>query len=108
MRPKNMQNATLKTQLFLALIVAATLLLAPAAFAAAPGISAGTGPSVTFNLTAADSYLNQPDGSAVYSWGYGCKSGFTPTFLPSTISPPPAGCPTMQVPAPTLIVTEGQ
>ena len=41
MRPMNMKNATSKTQLFLALVVAATLFLAPAAFAAAPGI---TGP----------------------------------------------------------------
>jgi len=108
MRPMNMKNATLKTQLFLAVMVAVTLLLAPAAFAAAPGISAGTGASVTFSLTAADAYLNQPDGEAVYSWGYGCASGFSPTFLPSAIPAPTGGCPTMQVPGPTLIVTEGQ
>src|SRR5246500_1704964 len=108
MRPMNMKNATLKTQLFLAVMVAVTLLLTPAAFAAAPGISAGTGTSVTFSLTAADAYLNQPDGEAVYSWGYGCASGFSPTFLPSAIPAPTGGCPTMQVPGPTLIVTEGQ
>jgi len=63
MRPTNMKNATLKT-LFLALMVAITLLLTPASFAAAPGISAGTGGAVTFSLTAQDSYLNQPDGEA--------------------------------------------
>jgi FtsP/CotA-like multicopper oxidase with cupredoxin domain len=98
MRPKNMKNATLKTQLLLAL-VAVTLLLAPTAFAAAPGI---TGP--TFNLTAQQAYLNQPDGEAIYSWGYGCNgapTGFAPTL-------PGQNCPTMQVPGPTLIVTEGQ
>ena len=108
MRPMNMKNATSKTQLLLALTVAITLLFTPAAFAAAPGISAGTGTSVTFSLTAADAYLNQPDGQAVYSWGYGCASGFSPTFLPGAIPAPAGGCPTMQVPGPTLIVTEGQ
>jgi FtsP/CotA-like multicopper oxidase with cupredoxin domain len=95
----NMKNATFKTKLFLALMVAATLFLAPVSFAAAPGI---TGP--TFNLTAQQAYLNMPDGEAVYSWGYGCNgapAGFAPT-LPSQV------CPTMQVPGPTMIVTEGQ
>ncbi|HWU36704.1 MAG TPA: multicopper oxidase domain-containing protein, partial [Candidatus Acidoferrum sp.] len=70
-----------------------------------PGI---TGP--TFNLTAQTAFLNQPDGEAVYSWGYGCNG--TPTgFLPAGILDPAGNaptCPTMQVPGPTLIVTEGQ
>ncbi len=99
MRPMNMKNATFKTRLFLTLMVAVTLFLAPTAFAAAPGI---TGP--TFNLTAQDAYLNQPDGEAVYSWGYGCvgaPAGFAPTMKGQN-------CPSMQVPGPTLIVTEGQ
>jgi len=99
MRPMNMKNATFKTQLFVALTVAATLFLAPAAFAAVPGI---TGPG--FNLTAQQAFLNQPDGEAIYSWGYGCTG--TPTgFQPAL---PNQTCPTMQVPGPTLIVTEGQ
>jgi hypothetical protein len=102
-----MKNATPKIPL-VALVVAVTLVLMPATFAAAPGISAGTGTAVTFSLTAADAYLNQPDGEAVYSWGYGCASAFSPTFLPTAIPAPPGGCPTMQVPGPTLIVTEGQ
>ena len=79
MRPMNMKNATSKTQLLLALVVAVTLSLAQAAFAAVPGI---TGP--TFSLTAQPAYLNQPDGEAVYSWGYGCNgapSGFAPAAL---------------------------
>jgi hypothetical protein len=100
MRPKTMNNAISKTQLLLALMVAVTLLLAPAAFAAAPGI---TGP--TFNLTAQPAYLNQPDGESVYSWGYGCNGapgGFAPAHITTTPS-----CPTMQVPGPTLIVNEG-
>jgi FtsP/CotA-like multicopper oxidase with cupredoxin domain len=74
--------------------------------AAAPGISGGTGSTTTFNLTAQTASLNQPDGQTVYSWGYGCATGFTPTFVPSAISG--ARCPTMQVPGPTLVVTEGQ
>jgi FtsP/CotA-like multicopper oxidase with cupredoxin domain len=80
--------------------MAASLLITAAAQAAAPGI---TGP--TFNLTAQIAFLNQPDGAAVYAWGYGCNgapSGFAPTAISN------ATCPTMQVPGPTLIVTEGQ
>ena len=101
MRSKSMKNATIKTQLLLGLVVAATLFLAPVTFAATPGITT-TG---TFQLTAQDAYLNMPDGEAVYAWGYGCASSFTPTFLPAAISG--ASCSTMQVPGPTLIVTEG-
>src|SRR3974390_1041054 len=99
MRPKNMKKATFQKKFLLALVLAATLFLAPVAFAASPGI---TGP--TFNLTAQPAYLNMPDGEAVYSWGYGCSqapAGFQPTLPNQT-------CPTMQVPGPTLIVTEGQ
>ena len=97
MRPKNMKNVTLEMQLLLALMAAVMLLLTPTAYAAAPGI---TGP--TFNLTAQQAYLNQPDGEAIYSWGYGCNgapAGFAPTM-------PGQNCPTMQVPGPTLIVHE--
>ncbi len=109
MRAMNMKNATSKTQLFLTLIVAVVLFLAPAAFAAAPGISSTNGTAGTFNLTAQDSYLNQPDGNAVYSWGYGCVSTSTPVFLPNpTYFAFTPTCNTMQVPGPTLIVTEGQ
>jgi hypothetical protein len=97
----NMKNATSKTQLFLALVVAVTLLLTPAAFAAAPGIS-GTGTAGTFNLTAQDAYLNMPDGEAIYSWG-----GSAPTFVPAATFAFTPTCNTMQVPGPTLVVTEG-
>jgi FtsP/CotA-like multicopper oxidase with cupredoxin domain len=99
MRLMTMKNATCKTQLFLALMVAVMLFFAPAAFAATPGI---TGP--TFNLTAQQAYLNQPDGEAIYSWGYGCN-GTPAGFLPAAISG--ASCNNMQVPGPTLIVHEG-
>ena len=80
--------------------IATVLGIMPSALAAAPGI---TGP--TFNLIAQPAYLNQPDGSSVYSWGYGCNGAPT-GFAPKAIAN--ATCPTMQIPGPTLIVTEGQ
>ncbi|MGA7409949.1 MAG: multicopper oxidase family protein [Bryobacteraceae bacterium] len=83
------------TRLFLAAVVCGVT-----AHAAAPGI---TGP--TFNLTAQPAFISQPDGQSVYSWGYGCNgapSGYAPSAITSTF------CNTMQVPGPTLIVTEGQ
>ena len=102
MRMKNMKKAISMTRL---LLVPMVVLFAATAFAAAPGITS-TGTANTFNLTAQPANLNQPDGSAVYSWGYGCVAGTTPTFAPAAIAG--AACPTMQVPGPTLIVTEGQ
>jgi FtsP/CotA-like multicopper oxidase with cupredoxin domain len=94
-----MKNVISMARLLLAPMVA--LLLSATANATAPGI---TGP--TFNLTATDAYISQPDGAAVYSWGYGCDpsnppSGFQPTAITSTF------CNSMQIPGPTLIVTEG-
>jgi FtsP/CotA-like multicopper oxidase with cupredoxin domain len=98
MRATNMTKSISIVRSLLASTLA--LFLAAAAHAAVPGI---TGP--TFNLTAQTAFLNQPDGNAVYSWGYGCN-GSPSAFAPSAISG--ATCPTMQVPGPTLIVTEGQ
>ena len=90
-----------------AVAVVMTTLLTTAANAAAPGIEAASpsNANTTFNLVAQDSYITQPDGQMVYSWGYGCLTGFKPTFVPSM---PGNACPTMQIPGPTLIVTEGQ
>src|SRR5450631_4164562 len=82
-------------------LTAAALLLTAVAQAAAPGIS-GT----TFNLTAQPAYISQPDGQMVYSWGYGCANTTGLTFKPTAITT--GSCGTMQVPGPTLIVTEGQ
>ncbi len=79
-------------------------LLAGAVQAAAPGIT-GTGTPGTFNLTASASYISQPDGASIYSWGYGCAAGSSPTFAPAGITG--TGCGTMQLPGPTLIVTQG-
>src|SRR6266566_3848945 len=79
------------------------LLLVASAHAAAPGIK-GT----SFSLNAGPGYSTQPDGVQIYSWGYGCTTGFTPTFAPAAIGATAgAFCPTMQLPGPTLIVTQG-
>src|SRR5437868_7682509 len=80
-------------------------LFAVTAQAAAPGI---TGP--TFNLSATPAYISQPDGTSIYSWGYGCTSAPS-GFVPSASQLQPANgafCPPMQIPGPTLIVTQGQ
>ena len=100
MSAPNMTYATSYGRLLPFVMATAVLLIAAAAHAAAPGI---TGP--TFNLTAQPAYLTQPDGQMVYSWGYGCNgapSGYAPAAITTTF------CNTMQVPGPTLIVTEGQ
>jgi len=100
MSAMTMKKATSMNRLLPLVMMAGALLLTAAAQAAAPGI---TGP--TFNLTAQPAYITQPDGQAVYSWGYGCNgtpSGFAPAAVKG------ATCPTMQIPGPTLIVTEGQ
>jgi FtsP/CotA-like multicopper oxidase with cupredoxin domain len=102
MSATKMIRAISKTRLLLAAMVAVALLLPATGHAAAPGI---TGP--TFNLTAQAAYVTQPDGAMVYSWGYGCDpTKPVPLFAPAAI----AGgfCNAMQVPGPTLIVTEGQ
>src|SRR6202140_4652256 len=96
MRTTKMKKAISKTRLLLAAMAALTLSTATAAFAAAPGI---TGP--TFNLTAQDAHISQPDGAMGYSWGYGGSSAPT-GFVPFN-----GACPSMQIPGPTLGVTEG-
>ena len=87
---------------------AVALLLAASAHAAAPGIL-GTSTAGTFNLNAGEGYNSQPDGELIYSWGYGCATGSSPTFTPAAFQPPngPGFCPTMQMPGPTLVVKEG-
>jgi len=78
------------------------LMVGSTAQAATPGIT-GTGAVQTFNLTAGPGVITQPDGMQIYSWGYGCTTPASATFAPF-----PGSCPLMQVPAPTLIVTEGK
>jgi FtsP/CotA-like multicopper oxidase with cupredoxin domain len=96
------KKATSMKRLLPLSLAALTGLLSAVAQAAAPGI---TGP--IFALTAQPAYLTQPDGQAVYSWGYGCTAAPT-GFTPGAIVSPAPFCNTMQVPGPTLVVTEGQ
>ena len=86
------------SKLLPALVTAVILLLATTAFAAAPGIA-----STAFNITASPDYISQPDGAMIYSWGYGCTNTTGITMNPAM---PNANCPLMQVPGPTMVVTE--
>jgi FtsP/CotA-like multicopper oxidase with cupredoxin domain len=96
----NIKKISMKQMLLAA--IAATPFIAPAAFAASPGI---TGP--TFNLVASAAHVSQPDGMFLYAWGFGCDSNAAaPSFAPAPITD--TFCNEMQVPAPTLIVTQGQ
>jgi FtsP/CotA-like multicopper oxidase with cupredoxin domain len=70
--------------------------------AAAPGIK-GT----SFNLVATADYVTQPDGALIYSWGYGCASAPAASAYAPAVFGATGRCPTMQLPGPTLIVTEG-
>jgi FtsP/CotA-like multicopper oxidase with cupredoxin domain len=104
-------------------LVAAALVAAAcgsAVHAASPGITGGTGATAVFNLAASPGVISMPDGAQIYSWGYGCGSappaptpGAAPlanapgAFLPATLTASPS-CGLMQLPGPTLIVTEGQ
>src|SRR3977135_258316 len=76
MRETNMKKAISMSKLLPVVMLALASLFSATAYAAAPGI---TGP--TFNLTAQSAYITQPDGQAIYSWGYGCNgapTGFAP------------------------------
>jgi FtsP/CotA-like multicopper oxidase with cupredoxin domain len=88
------------TPLIAVVALAVGLLLSSPLKAATPGIQ-GT----VFNLVAGPASITQPDGAMIYSWGYGCSLSFTPKFVPFDSGS--VGCPTMQIPGPTLIVTEG-
>src|SRR6266851_4784373 len=101
MRETKMKKAISMSKLLPVVILTMASLFTATAYASAPGI---TGP--TFNLTAAPAYLTQPDGQAVYSWGYGCTGGAASGYAPAAITG--TFCNVMQVPGPTLIVTEGQ
>jgi FtsP/CotA-like multicopper oxidase with cupredoxin domain len=101
MRATNMKKAITMTRIATLLTIALALFVTATAYAAAPGI---TGP--TFRLVAGPGALTQPDGGMVYSWGYGCNAA-PASLAPATIA---GACPNgqMQLPGPTLIVTEGQ
>jgi len=86
-----MSHLNTKTLIGLVRVTAAAFasLLAVPAQAAVPGI---TGP--TFTLRAGPAYISQPDGTSVYSWGYGC-TGAPAGYAPTAIS---GSCGTMQIP----------
>ena len=93
-----------------ALTLCAVALWQPAAEAAVPGITGGTGGSATFSLIAQAVYISQPDGASIYSFGYGCAvapAGYMPAKLGPGASPTPNHCAIAQIPGPTLIVHEG-
>jgi FtsP/CotA-like multicopper oxidase with cupredoxin domain len=109
----NLSNSTTRsvaTRLIAVVALVAGLLFSTSLQAATPGIEGATltpgSTNPSFNLVAADASITQPDGAMIYSWGYGCTAGFVPNFVPFGAGS--VGCPTMQVPGPTLIVTEGQ
>jgi FtsP/CotA-like multicopper oxidase with cupredoxin domain len=86
------------------MMIAGALMATVPVQAASPGITSNTTTAGSFTLTAQEAYLNQPDGNQVYAWGYGCAANSTPSFKPTL---PNQSCGAMQVPGPTLIVTEG-
>jgi FtsP/CotA-like multicopper oxidase with cupredoxin domain len=101
MNPLTKKTETSMTRLLPLVMALVALLLTATAHAAAPGIT-----GAAFNLAANPAFITQPDGSMVYSWGYGCSTTLSAgSFLPSAIAS--ATCGAMQVPGPTLIVTEG-
>jgi FtsP/CotA-like multicopper oxidase with cupredoxin domain len=107
---KNTKTRIMKTELFAVLVVATALVLAGGAQATTPGIKGTATGAPVFNLDAMANYISQPDGAQLYSWGYGCTTSAAPTytFAPAVFTTLNLGfCPTMQVPGPTLIVTEG-
>jgi FtsP/CotA-like multicopper oxidase with cupredoxin domain len=100
MRMMKMNICVSKSRLLLAAVL--MVLFATTTYGTTPGITGST-----FNLTAQSAFLTQPDGASVYAWGYGCSaapSGYAPAV--TLVNPP--FCNSMQVPGPTLIVTQGQ
>src|ERR1700739_3164259 len=98
----NEKTRSAVTRLAAVVMVAGALVLAGKRGGAVSGITS-TGTGSTFNLVANQGYISQPDGAQIYSWGYGCASS-SATFVPYTTA---AFCPTMQVPGPTMVVTQG-
>jgi len=79
-------------------------LLASVAQAATPGIA-----GAAFDLVAAPGFVSQPDGASIYAWGYGCNTApASAAFVPAAIGGASCVAGQMQLPGPTLIVTEGQ
>jgi FtsP/CotA-like multicopper oxidase with cupredoxin domain len=98
--------------LSLGILATGALLVTEAATAAIPGITPlgdGSATPYSIGLTASADLTSQPDGAAIYSFGYGCTSASSVVkgFNSAATKGPAAKCPLMQVPGPTLILTEG-
>lgn len=104
MSHSNSRHTCAISRIVAAAVAAAGLLFGLSAHAAAPGITAAAGGTSNFNLNAGQGYSTQPDGESIYSWGYGCSGAAT--FAPAAFQSI-GFCPGMQLPGPTLIVTEG-
>ncbi len=74
-------------RLFSVAVVLAVMLIPVAAPAAIDGVAPSSGN--VFNLTASEGYISIADGGSIYSWGYSANGS-------------------MQLPGPTLILTQGQ
>jgi FtsP/CotA-like multicopper oxidase with cupredoxin domain len=108
MSPSNQKNRVGPASCLL--VAVAALAFAPRqAHSAAPGLTAIPGGGSTFNLVANAGVSIQPDGSQVYSWGYGCAAApLASAYTPEPFQKAGLGfCPTMQLPGPTLVVNEG-
>jgi FtsP/CotA-like multicopper oxidase with cupredoxin domain len=101
----NTRKSGAVSKVFLVASAAALTLFTAAAHAAAPGVTSTGGTAGVFNLDAGVGYSSQPDGELIYSWGYGCNDT-GPTFAPAQFTGI-GFCPPVQLPGPTLIVTEG-
>src|SRR5882762_211489 len=103
MSPSNIKSCVAPAGRLVAAVVAF------AAFVLVPGPGRAATPGITgssFSLVANAGYTTQPDGAQIYTWGYGCASSTGLTYAPAVFQSI-GRCPTMQLPGPTLIVTEG-
>ena len=98
-----MKHLTMKLRAVAAQLVPAIAVagfLCGNAISAVPGIQGAAGTPV-FQLIASPGRISQPDGQSIYTWGYGCAAA------PTAYVPFGNNCGTMQIPGPTLVVTEG-
>ena len=116
-RTTNAQGTIMKL-LSISALAAGALLAISTANAAVPGILPAGGGNLTapatVALTASADYSSPPDGAMIYSWGYGCTTGSVPgtqtvkSYSTTSTHGPAPSCPLMQLPGPTIILTEGQ
>lgn len=112
---KTCGGVVVRSMSMLLILAVVTSLCCGLARAAVPGITGGA-KTPTFNLVASAGSTSQPDGASIYTWGFGCGKagsavGLTAAAAPAGYAPAAltaiSTCPVMQLPGPTLIVTEG-